>query len=876
MPSLHLPISFFHAPFDSINFAPVKFFSLSACLFLAILPARSESVDTIIDTAKRAMASDLWSVASSQLRVASTNESLFPEDRTKISILLAETLIRDNQPSQAIAILDLPEVAKLPNAKFWKGQALAGTGFFKDATSMLLDVANNTENDYFAEAALTAASLQLSLSEPEEALKTLVIVSASENPTHRAHSILRRSEILIELHRYTDARALLSTETSFPAPLKPMADFLDASLSLEEADPTKAATLFSNLLANPKYQSLTQYSLAAIGKADALAAQDSLDLATETLISFLRERPDSPLMSRMFNRIIDWLPSEILTTEHPTLTSLSEWIPATSPEPTGLINTRPDTSSAAWPSKISKPEDISIFALYAKAIGLHRIDNPSAKQEARHLLRRLRILAPNHHLTPRSLMTLAKWNLEAGDTDGSFAILETLRQNAKSPTIQGEAAFNSANIAYSQGDLTLAASLFEQASTLLSGINGEAALLNSNLARIENSGPTLVQHQDPAVAEKLNAELSLERALSNNDPSVARSELDTFLQQNPNHPRATEARIAIIEAALASSPPDLSLANAQIETLKNTESPLPDQLAPRLALAELRMLDASNQPEQTVKLATELSERFPNTPTASEASLIMGKSLFRSGNYNQARLVLEKLATAEPGTQRSQAALLLAARSAALGATTQSREEALTLFDKTIAINGPLSSLAVLEKARLLIDLNRLPAAIESLEETYKKTAPDDPSYLPTGLLLGEAIYANGDSNPEGLSKALEIYDTLLKSSKSNSSQFYRLQYLRGLTLEKLPDMENPEQTRIGDALSTYYSVLDRPTDPPPPEWDWFERSGFRALALLENAGKWKPAISIADKIASFGGPRAEEAATRARQMRLKHMIWED
>jgi hypothetical protein len=62
----------------------------------------------------------------------------------------------------------------------------------------------------------------------------------------------------------------------------------------------------------------------------------------------------------------------------------------------------------------------------------------------------------------------------------------------------------------------------------------------------------------------------------------------------------------------------------------------------------------------------------------------------------------------------------------------------------------------------------------------------------------------------------------------------------------------------------------------PPPEWEYFERCGFRALALLENARRWPVAITVAQKIASFKGPRAEEAATRASQLQLKHMIWED
>ncbi|MFN7342014.1 MAG: tetratricopeptide repeat protein, partial [bacterium] len=117
----------------------------------------------------------------------------------------------------------------------------------------------------------------------------------------------------------------------------------------------------------------------------------------------------------------------------------------------------------------------------------------------------------------------------------------------------------------------------------------------------------------------------------------------------------------------------------------------------------------------------------------SEALMILGKSLFRSKSYNDARLRFEKIAKTNPGTQRSQAAFLLAARSAALGATNQSREEALKLFDQAISINGPLSSLAILEKARLNIQLNQIDIAIKSLTDTYQKISPDDPSRFPTG-----------------------------------------------------------------------------------------------------------------------------------------------
>ena len=97
---------------------------------------------------------------------------------------------------------------------------------------------------------------------------------------------------------------------------------------------------------------------------------------------------------------------------------------------------------------------------------------------------------------------------------------------------------------------------------------------------------------------------------------------------------------------------------------------------------------------------------------------------------------------------------------------------------------------------------------------------------------------------------------------------------MRGLTLEQLPDPGNPILKRDKLAFIAYYSVLERNT--PPEQWQYFELCGFRALALLEKARRWPAAIACAKKIASFKGPRAEEAAARANQIQLKHMIWED
>jgi tetratricopeptide (TPR) repeat protein len=857
----------------------VKFISVIILLiFTAHLAHADEAVELDITAAERAMENDLWDVATSKLQSAAGQPNLTPDTRARISIMLAESFVRSNQPNKALELLDQPVLGNLPETPFWRGQALAGTGRFHDAAESLATIAAQPNHPFVREAALTTASLYLSLGKPEKSLEALKFLEASPKASDRIEAVFHQIGILIDLKEFDQARSLFNKAKETPENLLATKKFLDATLTLTEGNATAAEVMFDDLLAKPEGQTTSRFNLAAIGKADALAARNKQDAATQFLLGFIQENPNSTALEPMFRRIIRWLPEEIITTDHPTLAQLGEWIPSSLPPSRGLINTEAPTAASAWPAESDKIDDRAVFAMYARAIGLHRIKNLNAKTEAGLLMQRILLLAPLHFLAPKSLFELAKWHLQANEPEQAFALLDSLRQTGKSKIIRGEATFLDAKIAYEKGDKDLAISLFDEAAALLTEENQNKALLNAALARLNetNRESLTIQHDDPTIAKKLNIELALEKALVLDDPEKAKLALDAFLTEHPDHPRAIEARINIIEAALATAPPDLSLARAQIDTVRASELPLSQDQPARLAIAELRLLDALDQTEKTISLAKQTIEKFPNTPIESESLLILGKSLFESGNYNEARLWFEKIAKIKPGTQRSQASFLLAARSAALGATTQSREEAIALFDQAIAIDGPLSSLAILEKARLNIDLNRINTAIESLAAAYQKISPDDPSRLPTGLLLAEAIYARGDSDPASLLKALEIYNQLVEISANKPSQYFRIQYLRGLTLEKLPDPENPGQMRVSDALSAYFSVLDRPVDPAPPEWQWFESSGFRALTILENSERWEAAISIAEKIASFGGPGAKDASDRARQLRLKQMIWED
>lgn len=855
-------------------FPSLKFFSV-LLLFLFQAPFALAGVEQ----ARSAMADRLWEVASLHLREAVSDEGLGAAERTELLLLLGESLIRGNRPDEAKLYLEDSLLEGNTEAIFWKAQALAGQGRFEDAVRLFLPLAEDDSHPYQAEAALTACSLLLSLGKPDEALVRLAYLSDSSNPSTRVKGSLHRSEILLDLGRINEARSIFPPLEEVPDSLQTYYKLISGYLLLAEGKPEEAEPLFNDLLANPEGQTLQGYNLAAIAKADAMAAQGKRDLATESLLAFVTANPETARLNPIFTRIVEWLPDKIISSENPTLLRLAVWLPQNNPRNSGFINTEATSAAAAWPRSKVPFTDLQVFSTHARALALRRIaSNPAAKAEAQSLLRRLQIFAPKHFLSQHALFTLARWKLEEGQSEGALFIFETLRLSAKSPVIRGEAAFLSAMTVYESGDASLAAELFDEAARLLEGEAGEAAALNAALVRLSED-PTAsitIQNANDTSTPALEIELNLEKALLEKDFAKARIALDEFLKDHPDHPRAMEARVAIAEAALRSLPPDFSVARAQLDILATAESPLSPELNARMALARLRLLDLSGEPVATIALARLTMESFPGTQESSEASFILGKNLFQSGIYNEARLVLEKLAVSEGGSQRAQASLLIAARAAALGATSQSREEALSLFDQTIDVPGPLKTVALLEKARLLIDLNRIPDAISLLSEAYSTTQQDDPARLPTGLLLAEAIYAKGDDDPESLGSALEIYDSLLAISSGNPAEYFRLQYLRGLTLEKLPDPEAPSETRLPEAKEAYYSVVDRPIDPKPPEWEWFERSGFRLLSLLEQGEEWEAAISIAEKIASFGGPRAKEASTRARRLRLKHMIWKD
>ena len=850
-------------------------------LFLLILVLALPSPASVVDPSaaiqqgEEALASGLWEIAAMRFDKLLQDPSLSAAQKPRVAIRLAEAWIRSGNPAEALTLLRQSFAAKDPETYFWKAQALAASGRLAESADSFAPALENPQGPYRREAILSRASLQVSLNQPAAALASLKPLVADPDATISAEARLRQAEIHLDQGDTQSARASLPTPESVAPPLRPQAAFLNACLLLAESKPDAAALAFGSLVEQPQGQSLKRHSAAAIGLADALAARGSPAAASKSLLAFIQDHPDEPMLGAMFQRLLLWLPANPTPTD-PILEQLSQWIPPLPPSTPGLINTKGSSVVAAWPL-LTETSNLAAWAIFTRAIGLQRIPSPEAKSEARRLLTRLRFEHPAHVLATRALLQTGRWLLDEGHAAQALSVLEAVRNSGKSPALGGEADFLSAQAAFAQGDPKQAARLFEEASKSLTDQAANTARLNAALARLQQGELVAIPTRNaPRMTPSTLADLALEQALAATPPATAKSSLAAFITGHPDHPRLPEARLAAADAALSTNPPDLAVAHEQLDALAASPA-ASDTLQPiRLAITRLRLTDLSNDAPAAIAAARAFLETFPNEPAAADAALVLGRNLFQSGDYNPARMTLEKLAATDPAPARAQAAWLLAARAAALIPSPQSRVEALPLFDHAIATKGPLRPIASMEKARLLIDLNRLNDALTLLRNWNDTLPKDDPLRLPVGFLLGEALIAQAETTPALLTEALSIYQKLLAHPQVDPATRYRLQYLRGQTLEQLPSPKNPATKRVAEALEAYYSVLESAAKQPPAEWEWFERCGFRALELCEAAQRWQPAIAIAKKIDSFHGPRAEEAAARARSLQLKHMVWED
>ncbi len=838
----------------------------------AAIPAYKDGLD--------AMAAHLWDVAATRFETALGTPELDETGRRTILLRLAETRVRAGNAEAALKVLADPILAADPALAYWKAQAFAASGQFAEAVTLLDAKATAGGAPHRIEALFTRAALQQSLGDLPGALEALGILSKEKDAATVMRAKMDIAAILLDQGKADQAlTALPPPNAKMSAQETARSEILRARAQLGKGENQAAIGIFSAVLQRSEDPAYRAYRLeAAAGLARAQLASNSREAATDGLLAFIEQEREAPKFGEVFDILLQCLPDP-LTTDDIILTRLREWSP-TPPlavPPAGISGgsgtPSSDGSSAVWPTASPVPDELGTQSLFHLALGMRREGSADSKTAARRLLARLRIEYPSHFLADRALLEMIRWDLEDERKEQAEAALAALGSSEVAPPLRAGASVAAASSAFAAGDFLLASAELEKAAALLDGEAARETTLNAAVTRLaagdlpgfESLAAT--RGKDPRIAD----DLALERALyltSKRDPA-ALTALDRFILDHPRHPRLAEARLAAAHAALDSSPPDPAFVKAQLEGIPAEQMV---KLPPAaLAIARIRLAALEKRWPDAAALADAFLKGNPADPGANAVRFELGNALYESKDYNDARLAFRKVAEVEPDSPQAAPALFFAGRASALAGTTQAQEESLAIFDKLITTKGSLADAARLEKARVQITLKRLDAAAAELQPWFHSMKKDGPLRVTTGLLLGDALYNSAGSDTAKLERALALYEELLAGLPPDSQRRFEIEYRRGLVLEQLPRTEETS----AKALDVYFSVLQAATKSPPVDWQWVDKCGVRARALLESQQKWEGAIGVAQKHAMLPSPGAKEAEARATALKQEHFIWD-
>ncbi len=854
--------------------------------FTAVSSAAPESIPAYKDGLD-AMAASLWDIAALRFESTLAQPELDADSRRTVLLRLVETRIRAGESAAALKVLENPALAKDPELPFWKAQALITSGQYDEARALLDEKAIAPGAPHRREALFTRATLLRAAGNPAAALQALEILTAeNEQPATVLRAKMEIAEIQLDQKKPDDALRWLPVPTEkMNSQQKARSEVLRARAELAKGETQAAGALFAAVLQKTDDPAFRFYRQdAAAGLAKAQLAADNPASASDGLLAFIQQERKSPKFGELFTLLMECLPEKPAPDEI-ILTRLREWCPP--PQlaipPAGINGSGPpwtNDSVIAWPPAVAPVADeLGTQAMFHLALGLRRMGTDDAKVGARHLMARLRTDYPAHPLATRALLEGIRWDLNDDRREQAATAMASLEDSGVAVQLRAGASLTAAASAFRRKDYATAAVELDKASALLDGEAKLKAILNGAITRLTAGDLTgadkliAAQGKDPRIAD----DLALERALyltSRQDPGAMEA-LDNFIIAHPEHPRLAEARLAAAHAALEKIPPDLPLAKAQLESIPaDKEAALPPA---SLALARIRLAARDKRLADAVAIAEAFLKDHPSEPEANAVRFELGDARYENKDYNEALKVLRQLAIDHPKDPLAPAALFRAARAAALIGTTQAQEESLALFDKLIAslaaTKDPLADAARLEKARVQIyNLKRLDAAVADLEPWFKTMQKDNRFRVTTGLVLGEALYVAAGTDVPKLERTIALYENLLVGLPPKDEDRFKIEFRRGLTIEQLP--RTPENSRR--ALEVYYSVLQAAAKSPPADWEWVDKCGANALALLEKQHDWQGAIGLAKKHAMLPSKGAKEAEARFNELQQEHFEWGD
>ncbi len=841
--------------------------------------------------AAKAMSDHLPGVAADNFRAILTTPKLSDAAKAATNLMLAEALIRSSVESggdeklstEAMEILSQKELSSFSSITLWKAEALASLGQYIEAEKALGAVPKT--HSLSIEAQLARARILIALNQNDQALIILNEVSKTKKSPGRNTAALLAAELQIDAGKNELAlKSLEIADTETPAAAK-LKEYLNARLALNDDKTAEAVNRFQSLVTAPdEHHSTRIFHACFLGLADAQAANKDVEGAITTLQQFIDDHPDSYALQAAFERLVAYLPENI-TEEHPSMEKLRSWAGEKALTAESVILGAGDGATGIQTIEISTLEnhDLAALALFYRAKLLTRTQLEKNQIQAAAILARLRNIYSQSNQSPSelylklfsaSLLETAYLHLQQKQLDLATFSLAVMEKITFSPQLKNQSSILRGEILASKDDYEGAMRAFQGALLSSSDLIARTASINAGIMALKASNLlAFEQIVDSAEDSKVKASLALERALWRCAASdiQGRNDMDAFIMANPGHPRENEARLALAAACVNIAPPDITLAKAQLEII----SPRMQEATQQAQITRIRIRAESllQEWQTAAQIAENFLAKFENSPLSANIQFKCGEAYYHNEDFNKARRIFQNFGEKYPENALTPYAKFYEAMSARLGGTAQSREECITMFQNIIESKHALAAEARIQQSRVLIDLERYTEAESALKPlmTNKNISPEE--QLGSGVLMADCLQRQSLGNSEKIIQAVTIYNELLKIENLSPAWIHRIHYLRGQAYEGMK--------KTSEAFKSYYSVIiagQAPDDPQAKreEWFWFYRCGFKALAMLEDTGRWEASVKVAKRIASFNGPRKEEADKRAKDLARKHMIWSD
>jgi tetratricopeptide (TPR) repeat protein len=752
---------------------------------------------------------------------------------------LIESLVRADRPAEALSRCDDPALADLPTLRYWRGVALAEAGRASEAVATLRAAAGDPRNPHAAHAALSCANLLVHERQGAEALLLLASLPPGAPPVLTQIARLRRAEIHLTLNQPAEAGRLTKDldPKQLPPALALQHRFILAKLDLAQGNPAGAVAALPGLIEATRTGDQRLHDASRILLAHALGKMDRREEAVAALTDFIGQKPESPLLGEAFFQL----------------------------DRLGFFTDAPPVLKI-W-------EESATRTLAAHAL-LYRSSSLPA-QDGADGLRKFLERHPNHPLMPLATLTLAQ-RLHRESPAETIRLLGTLKDKPLRAEERRYAADLEARARFVQGDYTRAANSF-----LAAGGDSPSVgdLYNATVAAFQSRDTALYEERLADVrllpeGADLSAGLQLERAffLAAGKHPEALQALKDFTRDHPNHPRLLDANLAVAEFHLLEFPPRVIAARRQLEAVRSaTLNPPQREHADYVAFwIEI----ASENPEGATRVGETFLKDWPASPRRAEVLMKVGELYFNADDFTRARFKFETLHKEDPSGPQAETALFFAAKAAM---SAQDSKQAIALWAEVIDRKGPLAMESRRQQALSLMREGNPDNAILVLDAILRSPDPV-PADLRLAALLnrGQAFLEKSrqvSASQESLIAAVAAFDEIIDAAGPDRMWRNQATVFKGRCLELLNDDDQ--------ALEIYYDVVARsPTEglrgDQPPEYVWYYRAGFAAIALLQEQRNWRAAANLADRLGQTQGSRAVEAAELAKRIRLQHFLWGD